>query len=236
MNEAERRALLHRVGIAAWGMLTVVLLGVVVFLSIQMAEKTSYEAPVQQAALPSVPAPVIERPDALPTANVNLFFADPEGRGLVAESTALEHSNYTADNCRNAIEALIKGPQNSNLASILPSTAKIRGLYIIDNGHLVVDFGIEVELELKKVKSVYAEAMMAYGVANTVCQQELAGTKEPPVQQVSFLIEGSPPRGSFPSHIDLSMPISVDPHWIAAAREQLWADNPSAFSIPASAA
>ena len=220
MNLQTRRALLRQIFMAAWGMLTVVLIFIAILLCIELGRRSN-QAPVRkEMATRPTPAPIVEPPETVPTRNVTLFFADVAGRGLAPETAAVEHDEYTVDNCRNALQALIKGPQDGKLAPILPPTTKIRGVYLIEEGHLVVDLAIEIELDLRKIKSAAVEASMIYGIANTLAQPELKGDKESAVQKISFLIEGSPPRESFPAHLELSRPTIPDSSWLAPVQEQ----------------
>lgn len=228
-RQTSRRALWRRTWMAAWGMATLVLGFAVIMLTVVLIQRTpqpeSQAADTDAAAAQSsdgkpvtTPA-LIERPDALPTVSVPLYFADPAGRGLVAEAAAVEHGDFTVENCRKALEALAKGPQGA-LAPVLPPTMRVRGLYLLEDGHLVVDFAIELELDLRRFKSAGFESVMAYAIANTLTQPELQGGKEPAVTKVSLLIEGAPPRDSFPAHLDMSQPILPNPEWVVKTQEQ----------------
>ena len=123
---------------------------------------------------------------------------------------------YTQDNCRKVLEALISGPQG-DLAPILPPTSKLRGVFLLESGELVVDFSQELRTDATRPRSAHAEAMMVYGLVNTIAQQEVLGDQGGGVRQVRFMFYGSPADDTFPEHMDLSSPVKPDPQWQAAA-------------------
>ena len=96
----------------------------------------------------------------------------------------------------------------------------MRSLYLLEGGELVMDFSIQLELEARKRKSASLEALMVYGIANTLTQPDVKGADEPAVSTVRFLIEGSAPRESFPAHVDLSGPVAPDTGWLAGPQER----------------
>jgi hypothetical protein len=210
-------SLMRRVVLAAWGMGTMVLAFTVVLLVYVLFERDNELPPVKPPA--AVPESVHDVSERLPAKNIQVYFADSGGNALAAESVAIEFGDYTVDNCRNALEALIHGPKTS-LTPILPSSAKVLGLYLMDEGELVVDFSFDLPRELRKTASAGLESLLFYGVTNTLAQPALKGEKEPAVSRVRFLIEGATPRDTFPVHIDLSDPLMPDPQWIAGAVEQ----------------
>jgi hypothetical protein len=216
MKPQARRALMRRVWVAAWGIATVVLLFVIILLSVELAKRAKPAVERQQAAPIPVPAPLIERPGTMPTKAIQAYFPDAQGHGLTTLPLNIAFTDSTVENCRNTLQAIIAGPPDKNVSPMLPPNTKTRGVYMLEDGTLVVDFAIELEIELKKYKSAAFESLMVYGVVNTLCQPELKGEKEAAVTQVSFLIEGMPPRESFPAHVDVSKPIKPNPEWLAA--------------------
>lgn len=217
MNAAERWGFFKRVVLAVWGMLTVVLLCCIVLLVVEMIRQKQDPLDLAKKAV-NEPLPLIAATEELaPKKEISLFFADAGAHGLVPETGTIEFSDFTVENCRNALEALIQGPQTS-LTAILPSNTKIRGLYLLKNGELVVDFSMELEFEVKKIQSASLEALMFYGITQTLTQAGVKGEKEPAVTKVRFLIEGTTPHESFPGHIDVTAPIAADPQWVARAK------------------
>lgn len=215
MNAAERRRFLFRAVLAGWGMLTVALLGCIGLLVTEMLRQKQDPLALakEMAAPPPQPAgKTIEQPAA--ASEISLFFADAAARGLVPETGVIEMSEFTTENSRNAIEALIQGPK-TGLAPILPPAAKLRGLYLLEEGELVVDFSMELEFEVKKIQSAALEILMFQGITHTLTQPGIQGRKQPPVKKVRFLIEGATPYESFPGHIDVAEPLVPDPQWAA---------------------
>jgi len=216
MNRAWRRAMVRRTLLWVWAMATVALVACIGFLARELMREGTDPLAIMRPK--SDRAPVGTEPAGSPTPTGNkevaLYFADAEGRALAPESARIESSDSTVENCRKALEALIHGPRDI-LTPILPSSTRIRGMYMLDGGELVVDLSMEFTHELKKVRSVSLESLMVYGVVDTLANDALRGGKEGRVTRVRFLIEGSVPRESFPAHLDLSGPIEPDSRWVA---------------------
>lgn len=219
MNRAWRRAMLRRTLLWIWAMATVALVACVGLLvrelmreggdPLALVKPETKAAPPPQAGSGAVPF------SAAATREITLYFADAEGKALVAETARIETGDSTVENCRKALEALIHGPRDI-LTPILPASTRIRGIYLLEHGELVVDFSMEMANELKNVRSASLESLMVYGVANTLASDALRGGKdETGVSRVRFLIEGSAPHENFPTHLDLSGPVKPDSRWIA---------------------
>lgn len=212
----ERPSLGRRALMALWGMVTVILFFCVVLLLASMLKRGEDPlAAVEMKKPVPTPAPAREAMGLEPTRDITLYFAQPDALRLAAEPASIPVTVSTAENCRRTLEAIIQGPRGA-LAPIVPPTAKIRALYLLENGELVVDFSIELELDLKKRSSASLESLMVYGIVSALTQPVLQGTPETPVQTVRFLIEGQPPRETFPAHFDVSEPVAPNPEWLAA--------------------
>lgn len=146
---------------------------------------------------------------------VRLYFADGEGRALVSEEREIESSDSTQENCRRALDALMAGPQSGG-TPIFPAAVQLRALYLLDSGELVLDFSRELIAAGGRFKSASFEALLVYGVVNTLCQPPLQAKGGTPVRQVRFLFEGAPPQEGFPAHLDLSAALQPDTSWVAA--------------------
>lgn len=222
-----RRALSSRIFLAAWAMATCILVFCVLLLIYELYQQ-SHAPAVRPKRDASAAPPAIQLDNPAATQEVMLYFASADGRQLAPETARIESSNLIVENCRRALEALARGPREA-LTPILPTSLKpetlIRGVYLLERGEFVVDLSMELEREFRKVKSASLECLMVYGIVNTLTQPSLRGNgdEQPPGQavpaKVRFLIEGSPPRESFPAHLDLSAPIPPDPRWIAGAQE-----------------
>ena len=222
MNYYTRKHILTRLGLAVWAMFTLVLCFVIAMLvnemmrngqsplaSFQMSATTEDNA-AQTAPKPAGPGG---------TKDIQLYYSGENGQGLAAEPATIESSGSTVENCRRAVAGLISGPRQNGFSPILPTNARLRGLYLLDSGELVVDFSSEVALAHARLKSAGLEGMLVYGIVNTVTQPALRGQDKAEVKRVRFLVEGAPPTDGFPSHLDLSQPILPDPSWTRATAE-----------------
>ena len=219
MNYYTRKRILTRLGLAVWAMATLVLCFVIAMLVNEMLRNgqsplASFQSPTAEdnaataKAQPAGPAG---------TKAIQLYFSGGDGQGLAAEPSTIEFTGSTVENCRRAMAGLIGGPRQNGFAPILPTNARLRGLYLLDSGELVVDFSSEVALAHARLKSAGLEGMLIHGIVSTVTQPALRGQDKAEVKRVRFLVEGAPPTDGFPSHIDLSQPVVPDPSWIQAA-------------------
>jgi len=209
-----RTRLVRRLLLAAWGMVTVTLFFCVVLLVGVLVR--------DEAAAPAPAKPLAAASDALPpamdehgsTREVTLYFADASGRRLAPETRRLEYSERsTTENCHQALDALIRGPRDV-LRPVVPPGAAVRGLYLRQDGELVVDFSINLEADSVRLKSAAFESLMLYGIVNTLSDPALKGSAEPAVARVRILIDGSAPRDTFPAHLDASVPFTADRQWL----------------------
>jgi len=207
MNEGGRRRFYRRTLLGVWAMFTLVLVFCIAILLNAMSEQGVENplAPVPRGAGESAPAPV----ETVESRDVTLYFANREARGLVGEPRAFERTNSTIENCRAILEELARGPRTP-LVPILPTDTVVRGIYMIEQGQLVIDLSREVEQGIPK--STSAEGLMVYGIVNTLTQEELAGD-EGPVRRVRFLFEGAG-QDRFPRHIDVTSPVSPNDGWL----------------------
>lgn len=205
--------------LSLWGLLTLVLLFTVLMLVNQMlrAGQDPLEA---MRATPETNTPRTQaRPAlALGLKEVALFFADADGRYLSPQVQALEFTDSTVENCRTVLEALIVGPKQGG-APVLSPAVRVRAIYLLENGDLVVDFSREFASEHARVKSASMEALMVQAIATTLAQGPLQSKGEPAVRRVRILVEGSPPTDAFPAHVDLSEPVEPDSLWVAPESE-----------------
>lgn len=212
MSAAWRRRVWFQFLVALWAMLTVVLVFCIVLLARELGRQDSKPAaaatPAQERATPA-PAETAEA-----VKDVTLYFADAQARALVADPAQIPMGGSTVENCRRALDALIRGPHGRG-TPILPATAHVRGVYLLEDGELIADFSMELGTELRRIDSASLESLMIYGIVNTLAQPAIQGTNEVSVTKVRLLIEGAAPRETFPAHLDVSRPIGPDPGWIA---------------------
>lgn len=205
-NITERKQVFRKLLFAGWGMLTLVLLLSIVFLVNALMQRG-----VSPVDLSNLEPPSLTTEPRLGTASetreVRLYFADPNDVRLVSERRRIEFGEYTVDNCRQVLEALIQGPRGL-LAPVISPTTHIRGMYLRKDGELILDLSRDVETGL--IGSASAELLMFQSIATSLTQPDLKGAKEPAVRRIRFLFEGSPPQDSFPKHIELMDSITAD--------------------------
>lgn len=210
------RMVVKRAIFALWGMATLVLVFCVALLAVELARRGSTPSSSSNGADATATRVETESAAGIAAGDVTLYFASPDGRLLVKEKRRLDLTRHTVDNCRLAAEELIRGSR-SGLQPVMPDSTKVRGLYLLQGGVLVVDLSRELELNLPR--SASAEALMAYALVNTLTQPELRGrgANEPAVRRVQFLFEGSL-QDAFPAHVDASEPIAPDAEWVLPDR------------------
>lgn len=215
MNSSGLGDLIRYTLIVTWGVVTLVLLIGVIVLGYRVlgASEGPIVVPDGNVVARNVPT---AKPAAGKATNVFLYFADGMGEFLAPQMERIPLSSSPPENCRRVVQALIRGPKEG-LTPIVPESASLRGIYQLDNGELVIDFSREMEVSLKK--SAAAEMLMVQGVVASVMQRDLYGGNDQPVTAVRFLFEGAPPGESFPAHVDLSEPVTVDRSWIGQRAE-----------------
>lgn len=218
MSSVARHARIYRrIFFAAWGLATVLLVFVVALLVFVLLRQEHAPVLPEMEQQPAVAPPAEDFGEAVATKEVDLYFAGADGLRLVPEKAPVEFTEFTTENCRHAVEALIRGPQGG-LSPIMSPETRIRGLYLLPDGELVVDFTLDLAMQAKKTASASLEALMVYGIVNTVGQEALKGSREPAVTKVRLLMEGMS-RETFPAHVDVSEPFTPDLRWVAQATE-----------------
>ena len=219
MTVPKKNAIITRLALTLWAMGTLVLCFVVVLLVNEMIKAgdnplSAFQTGPDDTPLP--PAPDTHSAGSLGTREVSLFFVSEDGHGLYAESVVIEFSGRTVENCRKALQALIAGPKQDFLYPLLPEQTRPRAMYLRDNGELALDLSSEMLLAHHRARSAEMEALMAYGIVNTMTQPALQGEGDIVVRSVRFLFDGVPPHESFPAHLDLSVPLVQDRRWTQA--------------------
>lgn len=203
---------------AAWGVATLVLLFSVLLLGYQLYQRrAAAEAPAlapgfAQSA-PSDVGVAISEEEAL----LQLYFGSTNTSGLRPEKRLIKLPGDTVGNCKAAFAALAAGPSDDGIP-VLATTARIRAMYLMSNGDLVVDFSRDVDVP--GLQSVSAELLMVRSLALTLTQPGLHGGDGPPVKRVHFLFEGAPTGGHFPEHIKLDFPIEPQSSWVIPSESE----------------
>lgn len=209
-NKINHREVFRSGLLAMWGLGTLVLLFSVILLVYELSRQ---EATPYGTASPQTNgrAPSLGETDSNAMREVQLYFASPEGAALVAEPRRIEMGERVVENCRKILIALIEGPRDLLAPVVSPSTS-VRGIYLLPDGELVVDFSRE--LETGHIRSATAELLLVHSIVTTLTQPVVTSRGGDRVSSVRFLFAGSPPTGVFPSHIDLSDPVTPDLNWI----------------------
>ena len=215
MSAEKRKQFIRRAMFGMWAMGTLILLFTVVLLVYEMSDRGYNPLPAPEASDTDTADEAITT-TTTPTQRVTLYFANESATTLSGEFRDLSLGAHTQENCRTVIEALIAGPQG-NLTPIFPPTVEVRNVFLIEDGELVVDFSQELGTDPNRPRSASSEALMVYGLANSVAQSAVEGESGGSVERIRFLFEGSPLGDSFPDHLDLSGPIAPDSRWLASS-------------------
>lgn len=216
MSKAENSSHIVRTALfSIWGLVTLILVFTVSLLMYEMYEQgqtplamtLGSDGAAQHVSSSSSPVET--------SYEVDIYFASKSMSIVSAETHRLDLGGSTVENCRAAMTHLIDGPNLPTLAPIVSNKTRIRGMYLMENGELVVDFSRD--LEAGHIKSASAEMLMVDGIVSTLFQPILKGAQDLPVKSIRFLFEGSPYQQSFPAHIDLSDPVRPKPKELALA-------------------
>ncbi len=219
MSAKEHGSAFKKATLAAWGMLTLTLAFCVILLVYEMTQQGQNPLAISNPPLIPPPQSVPPVAEIQEMKEIPLYFGSQDSRLLTGELRNVPMSPYTVDNCRVVLQELIAGPRNA-LTPIVPQSTQVHAVYLLDNGELVLDFSID--LLSRQRRSASAEALMVYGIVNTLTQPEVAGPEEGPVHTVRFLVEGAPAEESLPrhSHLALSHPIAPNPDWFEARQPE----------------
>jgi len=220
MSSEWRKDIVRNFALSVWGLVTLVLFFVVGLLVNEMIQ--SGQDPLDSLRSVSPEEPSEQRTAARPTTalgerEIQLYFADEEGRHLQPVVVTMEYRDSTIENCKMALELLAKGPSGGAGVPVLPPGVRARAMYLLNNGELVIDFSRELMTELSRRKSASIEALMVQGVLHTLTQRALQTRGESAVRRIRFLIEGSTPPDNFPAHLDLSDAQEPDSSWIGSS-------------------
>lgn len=210
LNDMSRAAVL-----AAWGVATLVLLFLVLILGYELYNRGEEVAESVSLGAGLVPAaPTVSEPTGVET-SIQLYFGSPYSSGLRAETRLVALTDDTVANCKAAFAALAAGPRTEAIPA-LAATARVRAMYLMPEGDLVVDLARDVDVP--GMRSASAEMLMVRSLAMTLSQPVLRAGNTPPIKRVRFLFEGAPTGSHFPEHIKLDFPIEPESTWIVPAR------------------
>ncbi len=222
MTPAEKTSVFRQLFLTLWAMTTLVLCFVVGLLINEMlkggTDPMAAFVPAMEEDTDTIHQAASEI-NALGTKAAVLYFTDGDGRWLTPEPLTIEFKNHTVENCRTVLNDLLKGPQSELLFPVLPEQTEVRALYLRPDGELIVDLSSEMLTAQNRPRSAEMEALMVYGIINTLVQPDLQGPEDVAVRTVRFLFDGATPQESFPSHLDLSASLEPDLHWTRTGSE-----------------
>ncbi|HOD50692.1 MAG TPA: GerMN domain-containing protein [Candidatus Hydrogenedentes bacterium] len=217
MKAEDRQRFLKQALLGFWAMLTVILVMALALIVFNMVQQGQSPFPVLPAgAQASSAQPGAETPALSETRrDVPLFFASEDGRLLVPEIRVLTLGEDTIANYHTALDALIQGPEGMFTPVAAPGT-RVKGIFVMEDGELIVDMSMETVSGLRKQPSVSSEMLFLQSIVHTLSAPELLGADATPVAKVQILIEGASAEESFKdAHCDWASPLVRDPHWLA---------------------
>ena len=131
---------------------------------------------------------------------VNLYFSDSQAMYLIPEKRKISQIPSIV---RQAVNELIKGPENSDFYRTIPEGTQVNEVYIADD---IVYIDLSEEIFKNHPGGSSGELMTVYSIVNTL-------TEIPPIKGVQILVEGNEMK-SLVGHIDISMPLLRDEDWI----------------------
>lgn len=126
---------------------------------------------------------------------VVLFFAHENRDGLVPERRRIYVTSSLADQARQVIEELIRGPRRALALPVLPRETRLRDVYVDRDGHAYVDFS--AELVQRHPGGSEAEIAALFAVVNSLTYN-FDG-----IRSVRILIDGEE-RETLAGHLDLT--------------------------------
>lgn len=222
MKPVDKTSVFRQLFLTLWATATLVLCFVVGLLINEMLKSGENPLAAFSPETETMPAPddgqALEI-NSLGTKGIVLFFTSEDGHWLAQENLVIEYRGRTVENCRRALSGLLKGPQSKLLTPLLPEQTEVRALYLRPDGELTIDLSSEMLTSQNRPRSAEMEALMVYGILNTMTQPVLQAPDDIAVQTVRFLFDGASPQESFPAHLDLNAPLLPDKRWTQAGSE-----------------
>jgi spore germination protein GerM len=161
------------------------------------ARKSSTLEPEIAAVKIRAEMPVVKRA-------VHLYFGDRQGRYLSAEQRMVDQPADQALFARRLVQALIDGPM-AGKSRTLPRDARLRALYRLPDGSVVVDF--DAEAFANHPGGIETELLSIYSIVNTLVLNVTG------IRSVKFLIGGFE-ADTLAGHVELNEPFSADMMWV----------------------
>jgi spore germination protein GerM len=180
-------------------------LGWVLMVNLARALRTTAPPSVADTTPPppqTSPAPA----PAVPRITATLFFASPDGRGLVPVQQEVPLAEGTVAQARALVEAQLSAQPPSPLVSAIPAGTSLRGLFLTSRNEAFVDLNATVREKHPGGSS--NELFTVYAIVNTLT------TNLRDVQSVQLLIDGRE-VDTLAGHVDLRRPLRKNEALIA---------------------
>lgn len=153
---------------------------------------------VKRSQPPVERIPIVVEPE-VPPREVQLYFSDPSGQYLQAETRQIDGCDDDRDCIRALITALGSGSRQGGLA-VLPREAKVLGVEL-ENDLARIDFSRQL-VDYHPGGSL-SELLTVYALANSLVENFSY------IRQVQILVEGEP-RETLKGHVRIDLPIYAD--------------------------
>jgi spore germination protein GerM len=146
---------------------------------------------------------VDEEPGAAPTVphiTATLFYAGPDGKGLVPVRREVPLAEGTVPQGRHILAAQLDAPPAPDV-SVIPAGTTLRAFYVTERGDAFVDLSREVSAN--HPGGSFTELLTVYAIVNAVT------ANLPAIQRVQILIDGKE-TDTLAGHVDLRRPLQRD--------------------------
>lgn len=135
------------------------------------------------------------------------YFINHNSQCLEPIDVDIEVSDSYVENCYNIITAMQKR-EDESLVSPIPKDISVRGIYLLDDGELIIDLPALILKEISMANTAIGELLWIYSLTNTLLQKELYNGSK--VSGLKVLIEGAEPELKTFEHIDINSVFSPD--------------------------
>jgi len=139
---------------------------------------------------------------------VFIFYQSTAGNLLRPEENEIFRTERLIDQAKQVIELLARGPAGSGAVSPLPSGARLRSLFLFEDGLAVADFS--GEMSRANPGGAWGERAAVFAVVNSLT------FNFPSIRRVKILVDGREAE-TLAGHLNLARPFSMDLSMVGAA-------------------
>lgn len=136
---------------------------------------------------------------------IKVFFGSTERQRLEAEARTIYETERRADQAKQAVLELLKGPRSA-LVAVVPPGTQLKELYIDEAGTAYVD--MSKEISSKHPGGVLAERLTIAAIVNTLTYNF------PDINHIRLFVDGEP-RETLAGHVRTGGPLSRDRELVA---------------------